>query len=76
MHKCNSHVQLIQYNVAPSPPPPLSLFLFAAQPFAMSQLDYSYCVGFPIQDSFHFVQCTSSYINVDLDSKATGIGKE
>ena len=61
MHKCNSHVKLIQSNVS------LSLFLFPAQPFPMSQLDYSSCVGFLIQDSLHFVQSTGSCINLDLD---------
>ena len=40
MHKCNSHVQLIQSNVSPS----LSPSLFPTQPFPMSQVDYSYCV--------------------------------
>ena len=72
MQNCNSCVKLIQANVSFSPSP----FLFPAQPFRMSQLDYSYCVGFLIQDSFHFVQLPSSYINVDLDSEAAGIIKE
>ena len=54
----------------------LSPFLFPAKPFPMSPLDYSYCVGFLIQDSFHFSQCRSSYINVDLHSEATGTIKE
>ena len=71
IHKCDSHVQLIQSNVSPS----LSL----SSPLNRSQclnLIIAISVGFLIQDSFHFVQSTSSYINVDLDSEATGIFTE
>ena len=72
MHKCTPHDKLIR-----SKSLSLSLFLFPAQPFPMSQLHYSYCVGFLIQDSSHLSnQFTSSYINVDLGSEATGIVKE
>ena len=70
MHKSRSHVKLIQSS------PSLSLFLFPAQLSPISQLDYSYCIGFVIQDSFRFAHLTRSYINVDLDSDATGIIKE
>ena len=77
MHKCNSHVQLIQSNV------PLSLSPSLSSPFNRSQcLKLIIAIVFdasfrtPFVPSFHFVQSTSSYINVDLDSEATGIVKE
>ena len=74
MHKCNSHVESIQSNVS------LSLSFSFSFPLNQSQcliltiavvFDYSFRTPF-----IPFNPLTSSYINVDLDSEATGVVEE
>ena len=77
MQKCNPQVQLIQSNVSPSLSPSLSSPLTRSQYLKLIiAIVFDSSFRTPFVPSFHFVQSTSSYINVDLDSETTSIVKE